>query len=84
MANARIVAGTGFTGAAVAGLKTINVVSSHPTGTTGIGAAGQQLKGLSQVGPTGHKPNIEPMYLLAPTGTKGIPTIVIAGFTGAA
>lgn len=82
MANVRIVTGAqgaGFTGPAAASLKTVNVLSTGATGTEK-----NVHKQHNQVQPAAHKPGVEPTYLLGPTGTKGIPTLLIPGFTGPA
>lgn len=87
MASMRIVMGAqgaGFTGPAAASLKTVNVVSAHPTGTTGIAGGKEQLKSHTQVTGAAHIPGTMPTYLLGPTGTPGVPTIVIPGFAGPA
>jgi hypothetical protein len=75
MSTARVVDNTitGFTGTAVAGLKTVNVLSvaDQPNlHKTVLQGAATDTEG--------------PTFLLGPTGTKGIPTIVIGGFTGPA
>jgi hypothetical protein len=76
--SVRIVSITGNTG--LSSLKTVNVVTSGPTGS-----AGNQFKSQVQVtGNTGQNAGETPTYYVAPTGTKGIPTILIPGFVGPA
>ena len=74
MARVRVVTGT--TGPNANTVKTVNILSgdSYPNAH----------KTHSQIGATGHQPNTMPMFQAGPTGTKGIPTIVIPGYTGPA
>ena len=74
MATARILAQQ--TGPAANTTKLVNVLS--------VDTQKNLHKTHAQVGPAGHVPNVMPTFQVAPTGTKGIPTIVVAGFTGPA
>jgi hypothetical protein len=82
--NVRVVTGAqgaGFTGPAASVFKTVNVLS---TGATGPEGGKSKNKEHRQVSGASFVAGTMPVVLLAPTGTQGIPTVVIPGFSGPA
>lgn len=74
MANVRVLAAAPVP--KLNNIKTVNILSAdtHPN----------QHKTHVQVNSSQHVPGVQPQFIAGPTGTVGIPTIVILGYTGPA